>query len=69
MKKKELIESLASFDANAHIQIGDQATSYVPQITVICGGTQTAMPYYCTRPPGHEGQCYCYNKNVRFTKD
>ena len=66
MKKKHLIAALEEFDDEDHIMIGDDECSFVPEITKICGGSQTYMGYYCCSKKGHSGRCYSRNKNVYF---
>ena len=69
MKKKDLIAALSSFNDDDHIMIDSSATTFVPEIQVICGGRQKYMAYYCVLSPGHKGDCYCRNKNVNFRKE
>jgi|688.fasta_scaffold1741257_2 hypothetical protein len=66
MKKKYLVEALAAFEDDDHIMIGDDALSWVPKITKICGGRIPYMVYYCIRNKGHTGRCYCTCKDVDF---
>lgn len=69
MQKKQLIAALEEFDDDDHIQIGDEACSFTPKITKICGKRQEFMPYYCVLEPGHDGDCYCSCKLTDFTPD
>ncbi len=66
MTVKYLLEELSKFDPEDHIMLGEEATSFVPEITKICGKSERYMPYYCVLKPGHSGKCYCRNKNVEF---
>lgn len=66
MTKRALIEALEDFADDDHIILGDEAYSYVPSIKKICGKGQPYMVYYCTKPPGHTGNCYCPCKHVYF---
>jgi len=66
MRKKDLIKALEPFDDDDNLQLGEEAIGYIPQIKRVCGKGQHAMPYYCTKEPGHEGDCYCGCKRVYF---
>ena len=66
MKKKQLLEVLAEFDDDDHIMLGDVAERFPPRITKICGGRQKYMGYYCVLQKGHDGPCWCQNKDVDF---
>lgn len=66
MIKKQLIEALEAFGDDDHIMIGDDVVSYVPTITKICGGKVPYMVYYCNKPKGHSGRCWCSCKNLYF---
>jgi hypothetical protein len=66
MTKRALLEALEPFDEDDEIIFEDMPSSFVPKIERVCGGRQAAMPYYCTLPPGHEGRCHCFSKDVDF---
>jgi hypothetical protein len=69
MTKAQLIKALEPFDDDDHLQMDDHAIGYMPQFKRICGKSQDWMPYYCCLKPGHDGDCYCKNKNVHFQPD
>ena len=69
MKKKDLILALSKFADDDHIMLDSNASRCIPEMNIICGGGQKYMAYYCVKPPGHEGDCYCGNKDVSFEKD
>ena len=69
MKVKDLIEELDQFPPDAHILLGEEAWSYVPEIKMICGKSERYTVHYCVREPGHEGQCYCSHKHGYFSPD
>lgn len=66
-----LEKELEDIPDDANIILGDDNihSAYQLKPYVVCGGFQALMPYYCVRPPGHEGKCYCPNKNVDFDPD
>jgi hypothetical protein len=58
-------------DANIIIDTGWGDITCTGGLTVsaVCGRFQAFMPYYCVRPPNHDGSCYCACKSVDFEPD
>lgn len=73
MTKKDLIgylsDMLKDIPDDANIIVGDRRHLWEMTPTIVCGGTQWLMPYYCIREAGHKGKCYCSCKNVEFTAE
>lgn len=67
MKKKHILQALASFDDEDDVAIGDVV--YLGTVCRICGKRQYGMSYICVLAPGHKGRCYCSCKNVFFDPD
>ena len=69
MRKQAIIAALSQFSDDDELVIGEMACSYVPRITAVCGGRQKYMPYFCIRPKGHPGKCYCSSKAVSYVPE